>query len=323
MGQKPPLGEYGSVLFMMANVFCESCENTKNFTLYTIAKLLCSFHNGLCPVACLCMDIQGILCTCRFLWICPYNAIQFLPRERQKIKCTKEQAKVNKVSSSIPGSPDRTTNLHNRVTKNEKDILALKTRIACERTSWERRFAELHRKQEQLLAQMASEGALRRMGSESVDTCEVFEECTNDASERIQLQSKCEVSSRADTSTSSSYSCDASEVKSSLPSSSSSVSSVKSWRSSPGPHRVFVPHSALDLQLGHRVRIMLPTGRISTGVLRFMGHLQGEEELHLGIELHSPDHGLRDGSYKGQCYFECKPGHGAFVPFHKLLMAWE
>ncbi|KAI9999984.1 hypothetical protein NQD34_011827, partial [Periophthalmus magnuspinnatus] len=89
------------------------------------------------------------------------------------------------------------------------------------------------------------------------------------------------------------------------------------------PQRAFVPHSALDLRLGHRVRIMLPSGRISTGAVRFIGHLQGVEELHLGIELHSPDHGLRDGNHRGQCYFECKPGYGAFVPFHKLLMAWE
>ncbi|XP_061918348.1 CAP-Gly domain-containing linker protein 4 isoform X2 [Entelurus aequoreus] len=105
-------------------------------------------------------------------------------------------------------------------------------------------------------------------------------------------------------------------------SSCSSVSSVRSGRSS-GPHRVFVPHSPLDLQLGHRVRIMLPTGRISTGTVRFLGHLQGEPELHLGVELQAPDHGVRDGHHKGHCYFDCKPGHGAFVTFHKLLMAWE
>ncbi|XP_072316845.1 uncharacterized protein [Eucyclogobius newberryi] len=267
---------------------------------------------------------KGILCTCRFLWICPYNAIQFLPREKQKNKCTRAQAKVNKVHASIPGNPDRTTDLHNRVTKTEKDILVLKTRIACERASWERRFSELQRKQEQLITQMASEGAVQPVACESgVNNGEVFEKCPSDVSELIQLQSVCEVSSRADTRTSSHYSCAASEQSSRLPSSSSSVTSVKSWRSSLGPQRVFVPHSPLDLQLGHRVRIMLPSGRISTGAVRFIGHLQGEEELHLGIELHSPDHGLRNGSYRGQCYFECKPGYGAFVPFHKLLMAWE
>ncbi|XP_056143097.1 CAP-Gly domain-containing linker protein 4 [Lampris incognitus] len=103
----------------------------------------------------------------------------------------------------------------------------------------------------------------------------------------------------------------------------SSTTSMDSWRSSPGPHRVFVPHSPMDLQLGHRVRIMLPSGRISTGTLRFLGHLQGEPDIQLGVELETPDHGQLDGSYRGHSYFECKPGYGTFVPFSKLLMAWE
>ncbi|XP_047190508.1 tubulin-folding cofactor B [Scophthalmus maximus] len=105
--------------------------------------------------------------------------------------------------------------------------------------------------------------------------------------------------------------------------SSSSATSVRSWRSSQGPHRVFVPHSPVDLQPGHRVRVMLPSGRISTGTVRFLGHLQGEADLHLGVELQTPDHGRHDGSHRGHSYFECMPGYGAFVPFHKLLMAWE
>uniref|UniRef100_A0A3B5ASN3 Si:ch211-175f12.2 n=1 Tax=Stegastes partitus TaxID=144197 RepID=A0A3B5ASN3_9TELE len=180
---------------------------------------------------------KGILCTCRFLWICPYNAIKFLPREKH---ITEEKSQ----------QPKQTTALQKRLTKTEKEILSLKTRIACERASWERRFAELRRNQEELRNQ------------------------------------------------------------------------VRSWRTSQGPHRVFVPHSPMDLQLGHQVRIMLPSGRISTGTIRFLGHLQGEADLHLGVELQTPDPGLRDGRHKGHSYFE-KPGYGAFVPFHKLLMAWE
>ncbi|XP_035763995.1 uncharacterized protein LOC102777938 [Neolamprologus brichardi] len=145
--------------------------------------------------------VKGILCTCRFLWICPYNAIRFLPRE-------------------------------NPITEGKSHQLK--------------------------------------------QVVEKFSFC-----------------------------------------------SVRSWRKSQGPHRVFVPHSPMDLQLGHQVRIMLPSGRISTGVVRFLGHLQGEVDLHLGVELQTPDSGLCDGSHLGHSYFECKPGYGAFVPFHKLLMAWE
>lgn len=265
---------------------------------------------------------KGILCTCRFLWICPYNAIKFLPRERHVTEDTSRQLKQlvgseSKAIPAIPGSPDRTTALHKRLTKTEKEILSLKTRVACERASWERRFGELQRKQEELCNQLASQAGVMvnvsggdEQGEAGVDNGEAYEECS------VMYQHReTEVSSRSDT-----Y---ASSLSSRPSSSSSSATSVRSWRMSKGPHRVFVPHSPMDLELGHRVRIMLPSGRISTGTIRFLGHLQGEADLHLGVELQTPDHGLHDGSHRGHSYFECKPGYGAFVPFHKLLMAWE
>ncbi|XP_038566828.1 uncharacterized protein LOC119897294 [Micropterus salmoides] len=279
---------------------------------------------------------KGILCTCRFLWICPYNAIQFLPREQHVTEDTSRQHRQlvgseSKGIGAIPGSPDRTTALHKRLTKTEKDILSLKTRIACERASWERRFAELQRKQEELHNQLASQaGALVKedtyddQGETGVDNGEVLEKCSSGLSRMIRKGLK--GSSREETYTSSlsGSQLSSSFALSSRPgSSSSSATSVRSRRTSQGPHRVFVPHSPMDLELGHRVRIMLPYGRISTGTIRFLGHLQGEADLHLGVELQTPDHGLHDGSHKGYHYFECKPGYGAFVPFHKLLMAWE
>ncbi|XP_049902786.1 uncharacterized protein LOC126391862 [Epinephelus moara] len=270
---------------------------------------------------------KGILCTCRFLWICPYNAIKFLPRERHVTEDTSRQLKQlvgseSKAIPAIPGSPDRTTALHKRLTKTEKEILSLKTRVACERASWERRFGELQRKQEELCNQLASQagvlvnvGGCDEQGESGVDNGEAYEECSGGLSRVMYQHRESEVSSRSDT-----Y---ASSLSSRPSSSSSSATSVRSWRMSKGPHRVFVPHSPMDLELGHRVRIMLPSGRISTGTIRFLGHLQGEADLHLGVELQTPDHGLHDGSHRGHSYFECKPGYGAFVPFHKLLMAWE
>ena len=59
-----------------------------------------------------------------------------------------------KAVAAIPGSPDRATALHKRLTKTESEILSLKTRVACERASWERRFGELQRKQEEILHQV-------------------------------------------------------------------------------------------------------------------------------------------------------------------------
>ncbi|KAM9851786.1 CAP-Gly domain-containing linker protein 3 [Aulostomus maculatus] len=154
-----------------------------------------------------------------------------------------------------------------------------------------------------------------------MDNGEVFEECSAcSVSGAMYQDGASDMSSRGFSGSHLSLS----SAVSSRPASASSATSLRSWRTtSQGPHRVFVPHSPMDLQLGHRVRIMLPSGRISTGTVRFLGHLQGEADLHLGVELQTPDHGLHDGSHRGHSYFECKPGYGAFVPFHKLLMAWE
>ncbi|KAF3692175.1 CAP-Gly domain-containing linker protein 4 Restin-like protein 2 [Channa argus] len=271
------------------------------------------------PVECVYMDIQG-----------------------DTVHLQVPLAAESKGIAAIPGSPDQTAVLHKRLTKTEKDILSLKTRIACERASWERRFAELQRKQEELCSQtitcplypqLASEGGVltsvsiySHLGETGVDNGEVFEECSSGFSRLMPPNRVSDVSSRGDAYANSLSSCQlfsSSALSSRLDSSSSSATSVRSWRTSPGPHRVFVPHSPMDLKLGHRVRIMLPSGRISTGTVRFLGHLQGEADLHLGVELQTPDQGLHDGSHRGRSYFECKPGHGAFVPFHKLLMAWE
>ncbi|KAK2844861.1 hypothetical protein Q5P01_011520 [Channa striata] len=258
---------------------------------------------------------KGILCTCRFLWICPYNAIQFLPREPNVIGGQADSRNSFKGVAAIPGSPDRTAALHKRLTKTEKDILSLKTRIACERASWDRRFAELQRKQEELCNQvwplkggvLTNVGRCSDHGETGVDNGEVFEECSSGFSRLMQPLRASDVSVRA---LSGCQLSSSSALSSRLDSSSSSATS-------------FCPPLPMDLQLGHRVRILLPSGRISTGTVRFLGHLKGEADLHLGVELQTPDHGLRDGSHRGHSYFECKPGYGAFVPFHKLLMAWE
>ncbi|XP_061574455.1 uncharacterized protein LOC133441085 [Cololabis saira] len=277
---------------------------------------------------------RGILCTCRFLWICPYNAIKFLPREKHVIEDKSRLSKrpvdsEHKVTAAIPGSPDRINALHTRLNKTDKEIHSLKARIACERASWERRFAELQRRQEDLRNQLVSEtgvvlkvGSFEDRGESGVDNGDIFDEY----SRGLHQRRRSEVSSRSDSSASSllgSQLSSSSALSSRPASSASSTSSLRSWRTCHAPHRVFVPHSPMDLQLGHRVRIMLPSGRISTGTIRFLGHLQGEADLHLGVELQTPDAALCDGSHKGRSYFECRPGHGAFVPFHKLLMAWE
>ncbi|KAM8846572.1 uncharacterized protein ACB058_012847 isoform 1-T2 [Synchiropus picturatus] len=270
--------------------------------------------------------LKGLLCTCRFLWVCPYNAVKFLPRKKlPKVPRSSQRKRTtsgteSKAIAAIPGSPDRAADLQKRLTKTERDILSLRTKIACEKASWERRFEELKRKQEEICQQLgvsvgvqceSQEESGVENGLDAISGCSLSRDGSSGSSSRRHSSSQISTSS------------DQSSRNASL-SASASTSSVRSWKTtSPGPHRVFVPHSPMDLQLGHRVRVMLPSGRISTGTVRFLGHLQGETDIHLGVELQKPDLGLHDGSHKGHNYFECKRGYGAFVPFHKLLMAWE
>lgn len=60
----------------------------------------------------------------------------------------------------------------------------------------------------------------------------------------------------------------------------------------------------MDLRVGHRVRILLPTGRISTGTLQFLGPVDGSTQFYLGVELEQALNGNQDGSLQGQTYFE-------------------
>ncbi|XP_039596187.1 CAP-Gly domain-containing linker protein 4-like [Polypterus senegalus] len=103
----------------------------------------------------------------------------------------------------------------------------------------------------------------------------------------------------------------------------SSPARLESPREKNKVYRVFVPHSHLDVHVGHRVRVLLPSGRISTGTIQFLGFLSSLQDFRIGVELESPEYGQHDGVFEGQRYFHCKPGHGVFVSFNKLLMAWE
>ncbi|CAL8358783.1 unnamed protein product [Arctogadus glacialis] len=276
---------------------------------------------------------KGILCTCRFLWICPYNAIQFLPRKKSSLADNRRLPKPHtgyelRVSAGIPGSPEHTSALQRRLAKAERDILSLKTRICCDRASWEIRFNDLQRKQEELLVQLRSEVRLADgedpkapVDCNTNTTVSESEEHSSTQTNHLEVMGSLTPCPSSLWDDQSSCTASSSSRRESVMSSNISVVSRRSLRAG---RRCFAPHSPMDLQPGHRVRVMLPSGRISTGTVRYLGRLQGEAELCLGVELASPDRASRqDGSHRGQSYFQCDPGYGAFVPFSKLLMAWE
>ncbi|KAK6326112.1 hypothetical protein J4Q44_G00017570 [Coregonus suidteri] len=289
---------------------------------------------------------KGLLCTCRFFWVSPYYSIKYMPNEPHRTGKDHDhqvKQKTGSASQEIPGSHGSST-MQRRLSKAEREIQALKTQITFERATWERKFVELQKKQQDLRYQfdqlisatVARPGSLLQVGSfEDLGESEVenrhpYDEKDQDSSSSLSHSNRSRGSERtSSTGDTCQSSLSGSQVSlnsafGSRPISAlSTATSGNSWRSYTGPHRVFVPHSPLDLQTGHRVRVLLPSGRISTGTVRYLGHLEGEPDFHMGVELESPEHGQQDGTQSGQCYFECKPGHGAFVPFTKLLMAWE
>ncbi|XP_058855391.1 centrosome-associated protein 350-like isoform X1 [Acipenser ruthenus] len=259
-----------------------------------------------------------------------------------------------------PNSHDCGNLVRKRLFKAESEIQLLKSQITKEKVLWEGRFQELRRKQRELKEQLRSEVQMRtgnlskeeindigfdRFAVNTADKDEVdmatdegsssngmTVPCKNVDLEVMSLKSKLCRNRNISIGSQSQRDLPESQHSLSLPlksassrpsSSMSMTSSLGSPRSSSKPNRVFVPHSHLDLRIGHRVRVLLPSGRINTGIVRFLGYLNGMQDFCLGVELETPEYGQHDGVYEGQCYFHCKPGHGVFVSFNKLLMAWE
>ncbi|XP_016305073.1 uncharacterized protein LOC107660307 isoform X1 [Sinocyclocheilus anshuiensis] len=305
--------------------------------------------------------LKGLLCTWRFFWVSPYCALKSVSWTQHAadtdhkppsklttaVQDVKHLAGTNvNADSEKKAKPEncvqheRTSGLFRRLLKAEGEIQELKIEIANQRASWETRFVELQKRQHNLRDQLTSEilvrtGMLYR-DTDSEETNEVFlesglenglyaEEKEHECSSGLRHQQKGPDVELLRDGVDQKSLCGS---QTSCPSDSRATSamsniSVRSWRSRGGPHRVFVPHSPLDLKIGHRVRIMLPSGRISTGTLRYLGNMQNSPEYHLGVELELADNGQHDGTNEGQCYFDCDPGHRVFVAFSKLLMAWE
>ncbi|XP_051576607.1 CAP-Gly domain-containing linker protein 4-like [Myxocyprinus asiaticus] len=305
--------------------------------------------------------LKSLLCTWRFFWVSPYYTIKSAPWT-QHAADSDQKTQLNLSTAAHDVKHHGGTNVNEKKTRPEKcvhrertgvlqkrlltaegEIQDLKTEIANQRASWEMRFMELQRRQNDLREQLNSEilvrsGMLYR-DTDSEESNEVFTEsglengldseekehkCSSDLSQ-IHQQKGSDIGLLRDDIDQKSICCSQISCPSALGSRTTSAmsnTSIRSWRSG-GPHRVFVPHSPLDLKIGHRVRIMLPSGRISTGTLRYLGYMQNSPDFYLGVELELADNGQYDGTYEGQSYFDCEPGHGVFVAFSKLLMAWE
>ncbi|XP_038109854.1 uncharacterized protein LOC6032291 [Culex quinquefasciatus] len=96
----------------------------------------------------------------------------------------------------------------------------------------------------------------------------------------------------------------------------------------------FLPKTAKCLKPGHLAKVIARNGRVVVGRVRYIGPLVAAsadgvvqptadpDEAYVGLQL--PNNlGDCDGSIDGKKFFECEPQHGIFVPFKKVVMAWN
>ncbi|CAL1542568.1 unnamed protein product [Lymnaea stagnalis] len=85
--------------------------------------------------------------------------------------------------------------------------------------------------------------------------------------------------------------------------------------------RPFAPRSIADIRVEDVIKFSRVGGKLTQGVVKYVGHLPGRSEAYLGVEL-DKDEGKHDGTFESIRYFKCKPNKGVFVAFNKVVMAW-
>ncbi|XP_053659568.1 uncharacterized protein LOC128708613 [Anopheles marshallii] len=86
----------------------------------------------------------------------------------------------------------------------------------------------------------------------------------------------------------------------------------------------FLPKTPKCLKPGHLAKVISPNGRVIVGRVRYIGPVAGTDtdDTYVGLQL--PNNlGDCDGTIDGKRFFECEPLHGIFVPFKKVVMAWN
>ncbi|XP_064202746.1 uncharacterized protein LOC135260911 [Anguilla rostrata] len=106
--------------------------------------------------------MRGLLCACRFLWVSPYNVAD-RPRKTGPI-CDSHFENITGPESESRAKRTHQEGrdvLHNQLVKAAGEIQQLKSQLASQRASWEKRFVELQRRQQVLREQLASKTFVR------------------------------------------------------------------------------------------------------------------------------------------------------------------
>ncbi|CAF1448141.1 unnamed protein product [Rotaria sp. Silwood1] len=91
----------------------------------------------------------------------------------------------------------------------------------------------------------------------------------------------------------------------------------------PVPRRPFAPSSINDIHINDLIKFTRPGGKISKGMVKYLGSLPGKTDQYIGLELENEGKSKHDGVYQDKRLFQCKPNKGIFIGFNKVIMAWN
>ncbi|CAO1411630.1 unnamed protein product [Diamesa serratosioi] len=86
----------------------------------------------------------------------------------------------------------------------------------------------------------------------------------------------------------------------------------------------FLPRSPKCLKPGQLAKVIAKNGRVIVGRIRYVGPVASVENEDCFVGLQFPNNlGDCDGSINEKQFFKCEPNFGLFVPFKKVIMAWN
>ncbi|XP_075250397.1 uncharacterized protein LOC142342747 isoform X2 [Convolutriloba macropyga] len=85
--------------------------------------------------------------------------------------------------------------------------------------------------------------------------------------------------------------------------------------------RPYIPRVPGDLSIGDRIKFSRTGGKISQGIVMYIGTLPSRSDYYLGVELCDAE-GKHDGVFQDRRYFTCAKNKGVFVSFKKIVLCY-
>ncbi|XP_063710799.1 leucine zipper protein 1-like isoform X2 [Symsagittifera roscoffensis] len=100
-----------------------------------------------------------------------------------------------------------------------------------------------------------------------------------------------------------------------------STRQTRSFCRPPESGRPYVPKTPSDMSVGDKIKFSRTGGKISQGIVKYIGTLPSRSDYYLGVELIDAE-GKHDGTFQDHRYFTCVKNKGVFVSFKKIVMCY-